>query len=174
MAAPSATPAASRRRIPPVSIAARVMCALGAAGVLGLLLIAASLTPSPTGLGTHLQMRWVPGITPCQWLTSTGRPCITCGMTTAFAHAAAGEFASAFRAQPFGALLAIGCASAFWMLALVAFGGARLGRVAQRMLRPRILVLLAALALLAWAYKAAITPAQPGVLSGDSAEESRR
>jgi hypothetical protein len=59
------------------------------------------LTPSPNGFGTHQQL----GLPACTFLHYTGFPCPSCGLTTCFAHAAHGQFFSAFLAQPFGLLL---------------------------------------------------------------------
>lgn len=53
-------------------------------GALGVLLIAAILTPDPAGSGTHTQL----GLPPCAVLASTGLPCPACGLTTSFAHIA--------------------------------------------------------------------------------------
>jgi len=70
-----------------------------------LLAIARWLEPDPRGHGTHEQLR----LPPCAMYKAIGVPCITCGMTTAFAHAAHGEFGDAFVTQPFGALLFFLC-----------------------------------------------------------------
>ncbi|MEE9296096.1 MAG: DUF2752 domain-containing protein [Phycisphaerae bacterium] len=67
------------------------------------LIVAARLTPDPSGTGTHRQL----GFQPCTVLAATGYPCPTCGMTTAFAHTVHGQWADAFRSQPMGLLLAV-------------------------------------------------------------------
>ena len=69
-----------------------------------LLLIALSLTPSPDGMGTHRQL-WFYRY-PCGFVTMTGLPCPTCGMTTAFAYAVRGRFEDAVRSQLAGFVLA--------------------------------------------------------------------
>jgi len=66
-----------------------------------LLTIAARLDPDPAGMGTHRQM----GLGPCSFLTWTGWPCPTCGMTTTFSLAADGRLLDAFINQPFGLVL---------------------------------------------------------------------
>lgn len=66
-----------------------------------ILAVALRLSPSTTGLGTHTAI----GLPPCGFLESTGLPCPTCGMTTAFSLMAHGRPIAAFRAQPAGALL---------------------------------------------------------------------
>ena len=87
---------------------ARVIAAVVLTGCVTLLGIARSLTPDVAGLGTHLQL----GIGPCSAPMLLGFPCPTCGMTTAFAHAARGALFSAFHAQPAGLALALAAAGA--------------------------------------------------------------
>lgn len=86
---------------------------LGCTGILGL---AAWLKPDPRGYGTHQQL----GFGKCGMLVTTGLPCPTCGMTTAFAHVVRGQLIRGFLAQPAGFLLAVGtvvCAlGASWVL----------------------------------------------------------
>ncbi len=81
---------------------------MAAAGLLGLLTVAAMLEPSPLGHGTHQQL----GLPPCTFWVLFGRPCPTCGMTTAWAHLVRGQWVSALRANVGGTLLG--------MLAIVA------------------------------------------------------
>lgn len=61
------------------------------------------LIPDPSGYNTHTQL----GLPPCPRYAQTGWPCLTCGMTTAFAYAARLRFDRAFLCQPFGTLLFI-------------------------------------------------------------------
>jgi hypothetical protein len=63
--------------------------------------IAASLHPSATGVGTHVQL----GLPSCRFLALTGIPCPSCGLTTSFAYAAHLDFRHALLASPFGLLL---------------------------------------------------------------------
>jgi hypothetical protein len=121
------------------------MTALGAA---------AWLTPAEAGHGTHEQV----GLPACVWPVVFGVPCPTCGMTTAFARAADGDLLGSLRAQPFGFLLALGTAGAFWVALYGSVGGSRAGEVYGTMLRPKVLWGLAALAAAAWAYKIATWP----------------
>ncbi|MFZ5476041.1 MAG: DUF2752 domain-containing protein [Myxococcota bacterium] len=65
------------------------------------LALAAWLTPSPAGYGTHVQL----GLGSCTMLTITGWPCPMCGMTTTFAHVAHLHFLDALANQPFGLVL---------------------------------------------------------------------
>jgi hypothetical protein len=62
----------------------------------GVLLIACKLTPDPRGYATHTQL----GFAPCTWRTLYGRPCPSCGLTTAFAHLVRGEWRQAIRSHP--------------------------------------------------------------------------
>lgn len=78
--------------------AAAIAVAAGA-----ILLLAASITPSPEGVGTHREL----GLPPCGFLLMTQMPCPTCGMTTAFAHTVRGEIVAAGRAQVAGLVAAL-------------------------------------------------------------------
>ena len=73
----------------------------GTAVALVLLVLSFTLHPDPRGFGTHTQL----GLPPCGYLQSTGRPCLTCGMTTAFAAMAHLRPLLALRANAAGALL---------------------------------------------------------------------
>lgn len=119
--------------------------------LLAMLVVGAYLTPSPEGHGTHEQM----GMPPCGFLIATGLPCPTCGMTTAVTLAAHRHPVQAVLTQPFGALVAIGGAMGFWGCLHVAAFGSRLGRLAEPLLRPRILWIGAGLLVAAWVYKIA-------------------
>lgn len=89
-----------------INASTRGLVFLLAAALLAPLIIAATLTPDPRGLGTHQQL----GLPVCSWPAALGIPCPSCGMTTAFAFVARADFISAFVAQPMGALLAIAAA----------------------------------------------------------------
>lgn len=100
----------------PSARSVRVVAAVLLFGCVAVLGVAARLTPSPRGYGTHTQL----GLAPCGMLITTGLPCPTCGMTTAFSYTMRGDFLHAFLAQPGGLLLAlIAIATVFisaWML----------------------------------------------------------
>ena len=134
--------------MPVVPVADRIVAAVVCAGMLAVLCIAASLHPDPAGHGTHEQL----GLPPCAFLAAAGYPCPTCGMTTAFSHAAHLHLVTAFRTHPFGAALALGTAAAFWASLHVAVFGSRIGRVCGRLLRPVVLWTLAGVWLLSWVY----------------------
>jgi hypothetical protein len=133
----------------PESLSRRLLGALVSLGAASLLALAAWLTPATEGHGTHTQL----GLPPCAWAMTLNRPCPTCGMTTAFAYAAHGRLTEAFLAQPFGLLVAIGTAVAFWVGLHVALTGSHLGRFFGKLMTARVLWTLAALAAAAWAYK---------------------
>mgnify|MGYP001223828936 CR=1 FL=1 len=117
---------------------------------LGILLIGHRVVPEAAGHGSHTQI----GLPPCGWVVAFGKPCATCGMTTAVAHASRGEILSAVVTQPAGAAFAVVCAMAFWMSIHVAVTGSALGRlVGREVFRTRILLGLGALVLLSWGYK---------------------
>lgn len=127
----------------------RIFATILAVACLTLLIVAAMLEPSAEGHGTHTAL----GMPPCSWSISFDRPCPTCGMTTAFAHAADADLVAAATAQPFGAFLAVLTASVFWGAAHVALTGSAIGRYAGRAAKPSILWTVAGSALAAWAYK---------------------
>ncbi len=87
---------------------------------LSILAVAAWIKPDPTGVGSHTQL----GFRACAFHERTGYPCITCGVTTAFAHVVRAELLQAFTAQPAGALAALVCV----FTALTAGGAALTGR----------------------------------------------
>ncbi|MEQ1828397.1 MAG: DUF2752 domain-containing protein [Pirellula sp.] len=80
-----------------------------AAILLGLLSVAAWLSPSPTGMGTHQQL----GLPPCTMSYVLGIRCPGCGMTTSWAHTLNGDLASGLRSNCSGVML---CFLAMWMV----------------------------------------------------------
>lgn len=127
----------------------RIVAAAVAIAAAGLLALASTLAPDPAGHGTHEQL----GLYKCGWPMAFGIPCPTCGMTTAFAHAADGNLPAAFRAQPFGALTALACAASVWVGGYIALTGSHIGAVCATMLRPRWVWAMCFLLALAWVYK---------------------
>ena len=137
------------RDVPTPGRGGRVVAALVAVGCLAVLVCAATLEPSPTGVGTHTAM----GLTRCAFHDRTNLPCPSCGMTTSFAWFAHGNLAASAYVQPMGALLALATAACV-------VGGlyvAATGRPVYRLLRlipSRYYVLPVMLfAVLAWAWK---------------------
>jgi len=71
----------------------------------------AQLQPDGRGHGTHEQL----GMLPCSWPATLGKPCPTCGVTTASTYVVHLSPLRALQTQPFGAVLAIaGIALALW------------------------------------------------------------
>lgn len=139
-------PDASTRR---VGGSARWGAAVIAAGLLALLCLSAWMTPARDGHATHTQL----GLPACGWVVRFNKPCPTCGMTTAFARAAHGDYAGSARAQPLAAAGVVAAAAGFWAALHVALTGSAIGGVIANTLTPRILWSGAVLALAAWAYK---------------------
>jgi Na+-transporting NADH:ubiquinone oxidoreductase subunit NqrB len=127
----------------------RVWAAVVLVGGLGILGLAAWLTPDARGYGTHEQL----GFGKCGMLVTTGLPCPTCGMTTAFAYTVRGRWVRAFLAQPAGflaALATIACTiGAGWALVAGRIPPIRLPIITPYRLFWALLVLL----LGAWAFK---------------------
>jgi len=87
-----------------------LLAVAGLLGSLAVLVAARSVEPDPSGRGTHERL----GLAPCSFLMRTGKPCLTCGMTTAFAHMARAEPLGALRANPLGAALFLGALATPW------------------------------------------------------------
>ena len=132
----------------------RILAALGALACLALLGVAAWLHADPHGHGTHEQL----GMPACGWVLAFNKPCPTCGMTTAFAHASDGHLLAAARAQPAGAIFALGVAAAFWTLLHAAVFGSRISRVFRPLWTTRWISVAGVGVLLAWVYKLATWP----------------
>jgi hypothetical protein len=79
----------------------RLLSVLGLIASTTVVVFAFRLDPDPRGYGTHEQL----GLPPCGFLRDHGVPCISCGMTTAFAAMAHGQPLLALRSNPFGVLL---------------------------------------------------------------------
>ncbi len=141
--------------MPAIPLSHRLAALFVAASCLAVLCIAAWLTPSPSGFGTHeqLRLRSGAGLQSCTWLAVTGKPCMTCGMTTAFAHAANGDLISSFRSQPMGTVLAVATSMAFWISGHVAAYGSNLGSAVAGLMGRRTLWTTLGLLIAAWVYK---------------------
>ncbi len=140
---------------PPLTPRTRLLCVVLALLVAAPLVLAARLSPSAAGHGTHMQL----GMPPCGWAIYFNKPCMTCGMTTAFAHAVRLEPLHAVKAQPAGLALALACGIAFWAFLLSALLPLNLARPARVLLSSKVLVAVCLLLLGAWAYKYASWPA---------------
>lgn len=125
-------------------IAALVAVACGA--VLG---VAATLTPSPTGVGTHTQL----GLPPDPILEATGVPMPGCGMTTSFAWFVRGNLLASMYVEPMGTLLAAATTAAVPLGLFVAITGRPVHRKLAPLVRIRTLVVAGVLAALSWGWK---------------------
>ncbi len=81
----------------------RVSVLLFAIIPLGLLAVAALLTPDDRGLGTHQQL----GLPPCSMRLLFGIRCPACGMTTSWSYFAQGQWISSLHSNIAGFLLAL-------------------------------------------------------------------
>jgi hypothetical protein len=116
---------------------------------LAVLIVAASLDPSPRGVGTHEQL----GLDPCQFEARTGVPCPTCGMTTSFACFVRGRMLASLYVQPLASVLALGTATLFWAGGYITLTGRPVYRL-LRWIQPRYYLLpFFALTVLAWGWK---------------------
>lgn len=128
--------------------------ALGVVAVCGPpLVLAALLEADPAGLGTHRQL----GLPPCGFHHTMGIPCVTCGYTTAFAHAADGRLLTAARVQPGGALFALAASAGLVLGVYGLLTAAPLAPLGRWLWRPATLWISGAVVLCAWVYKIIIT-----------------
>lgn len=81
----------------------RVLAGLLAAGLVTLLVVARTLTPAVSGLGTHQQL----GLPPCSMRLLLNMRCPACGMTTAWSHWTRGQWWMAAQANVGGWFLAL-------------------------------------------------------------------
>lgn len=135
-----------------LSFAPRFWSGVLAVALLAVLFASAWMTPSARGHSTHEQL----GLVACSWVQLTGKPCPTCGMTTAFAHAAHADLLSAARTQPMGALLSLVTTAGFWIALHAAVFGSRVGSVVSGIMKPWVWWLLGAALVGSWLYKMAV------------------
>jgi hypothetical protein len=145
------TPAIFSPRIRPAPLSGQARVGLGllAAGCLVLLFTAASILPSPTGVGTHEGL----GLHGCQFLENTGLPCPSCGMTTSWAWFVRGNLAASAYIQPMGFLLALAAAMTIWAAGYSALSGRNLAPLLRRLPGKSLLLCLLGFAVAAWAWK---------------------
>ena len=129
----------------------RLIAGLVATAAATPLVVAASLAPSSTGIGTHQAL----GLPACGWQTTMQLPCPTCGMTTAFAHAANADFAQAAQAQPAGLLLSFLAALAVVGGGYAAVTGAAMQRPLAVLMQPKMIWIGLGVLVLGWLYKIA-------------------
>lgn len=138
------------RREPSESARLRAATRLGmavlAVGITVVFAVARWLEPEPSGLGTHRQL----GLPECPFIRTIGKPCPSCGMTTAFAWFVRGRLDRSIRANPAGAWLAASCVALVPWLVIGAFLGKTPG---FRSLEPPLIGLVAitlAVSLISW------------------------
>jgi len=129
----------------------RLLAGLIALGGLAVLSLAAWLKPADEGLGTHESL----GLPSCGWIMLMDTPCPTCGMTTAFAHAADGRLLTAMATQPLGAMLALATAMTVMIAGYIAATGSRVGHLLAGLLNKRTMWLGLGMLLAAWLFKVA-------------------
>ncbi|MDX1945299.1 MAG: DUF2752 domain-containing protein [Pirellulaceae bacterium] len=104
---------------------ARWILAIGGATVIVLLAVAAWLSPSPAGFGTHRQL----GLPECSLRQLAGIRCPSCGMTTSWSYLMHGQPVAALRANTGGTLLGlVAIVAGPWMLVSGVRGRWLLGR----------------------------------------------
>lgn len=130
----------------------RLLAGFIALGCLALLLVAASLQPSHSGMATHRGL----GLPECGFYQRTGVPCFACGMTTSFAWFARGNLPASFYVQPMGCLLAISCCATLWVAAYVAATARPIYRLLEWVTGTNWLISLLGFALAAWGWKIVI------------------
>lgn len=85
-----------------------------------MLILGSLLVPDPSGTGTHTQLH----LPPCAFLMVFGKPCPSCGMTTAFALALHGRPLDALVVQPAGVAVLAAC-FATWLYLPIAWRSRR-------------------------------------------------
>ena len=113
--------------------------------------LAATLSPDPSGHGTHQQL----GLPPCGFIYVTGYPCPGCGLTTAFAHMVRLQFVGAARANPFGILLFMVSFATIWVSLYGFVKKLPVIRTLERLQFERWAVLLSVTAVTVWAVRVA-------------------
>ena len=131
-------------------ITRRLLAGALATACLGVLLLAARLPPSPSGVGTHRQGLGLPA---CNFLQTTGLPCPSCGMTTSFSWFAKGNLLASVYVQPMGAVLALLAAATVWAGAYIALTGRPAHRVLRLLPARYTLLPLVFVGILAWGWK---------------------
>ncbi len=117
-----------------------------AVGITVIFAVAARLRPDPRGYSTHEQL----GRPPCAILKLTGRPCPTCGMTTAFSWFVRAELVQSWQANPAGLLVACVCVPLVPWLVGCAVVGRPLGVRSPGETLMALVVVASALAVLTW------------------------
>jgi len=134
---------------PPATVIERWPAALSFSICLAILLAGYAIQPDARGLGTHEQL----GMEPCSFLSTTGLPCATCGMTTSVSHLTHGQALASFLNQPMGFIFGLATAMTAVVSGWSVLTGMRLTGIAQQLRLPSTWFVLVLLVLLAWGYK---------------------
>lgn len=131
----------------------RAVLVLMAAGLVGVFVVAAWIRPydadgQPRAMGTHMQL----GLPPCSMVALMGRPCPSCGMTTAFALLVRGDVANSLRANWAGTLIAIFWAALIPWAAASAIRARYLGIRSGELALTACVGILLTLMLVRWAF----------------------
>lgn len=135
--------------LPKLGFIHRLVALLVSSLCLAVLIIAARLHPSLTGIETHLQL----GLQPCGMLRTTGLPCPTCGMTTSYSYLAHGQLRSSLAAQPAGTVFALLTAIGVWIGLYIALTGRPSAKLINRLPVHRIFLGMLAVLVVGWMYK---------------------
>ena len=134
---------------PRAGLGERIGQACVAVALAAALAVGFALTPSPTGAGTHTVL----GLPECGMLKATGKPCPTCGVTTAFVLAAHGHLVEAFVTQPFGCLLFVLAVGGMVFSVATLVAGRSWAPLAVWVNPVVVLLALLFLMLISWVYK---------------------
>ncbi|MGB7159198.1 MAG: DUF2752 domain-containing protein [Tepidisphaeraceae bacterium] len=132
-----------------LTIVERIVAACVSIGCIAVLITAAFVRPSPTGMSTHTAL----GLARCHFLDVSGIPCPSCGMTTSFAHFVRGNLAASLWVQPMGTFLALGAALTFWAALYIAVTGKPAHRLMRIMPSVYYVLIPMGVGIAGWAWK---------------------
>ena len=144
-------PLTVRQRPWRVPAGTRLTAGVIAAGCLVILILAALLTPSPEGYGSHIGAPL--HLQACAFLERTGLPCPACGMTTSFCWFVRGNLVASLYVQPMGAVLAAIACLCVWCGFYVILTGKPIYRLLGLLPGLYYTIPLLTIALLAWGWK---------------------
>ena len=128
------------------------LLAIAFAGIGLLIAFALWIEPDARGYGTHEKL----GMPACKMLELTGWPCPGCGVTTSIALASRGRIVASLLNQPFGLVVAVAMPLCFVWAFVGVVRGRDLYRELVRVRLGRWGVMLVAVLIASWIYKAAL------------------
>lgn len=140
------------RRVPFAPPLTRLIALAVAVGCLAVLIMAAGLTPSPSGVASHKGL----GLQSCALLERTSVPCPSCGMTTSFTWFVRGNLPASMYVQPMGMALAFAAACCVWAGAYIAITGRPIHRLLTVCPASRLLFRVLGFFIAAWGWKVAL------------------